>query len=111
LATVESIAFMIEWTSGVLCVALPAERLQDLGLPLMVADNTDGMKTTFTVTADYRHGTTTGIPHRIARPRFVCSSIHGRPRAISIQLNESLIRFMCGALRIRDRLADARQSC
>ena len=61
LATVESIAFMVEWTSGVLCVALPAKRLQDLGLPLMVADNTDGMKTAFTVTADYRHGTTTGI--------------------------------------------------
>lgn len=43
LATVESIAFMVEWTSGVLCVALPAERLQDLALPLMVADNTDGI--------------------------------------------------------------------
>jgi len=42
LATVESIAFMVEWTSGVLCVALPAERLQDLGLPLMVADNMPG---------------------------------------------------------------------
>lgn len=61
LATAESIAFMVKRTSGVLCVALPAERLQDIALPLMVADNTDGMKTAFTVTVDYRHGTTTGI--------------------------------------------------
>lgn len=55
------VAFMVRWTSGVLCVALPAPRLAALELPLMVARNQDAMGTAFTVTVDYRHGTTTGI--------------------------------------------------
>lgn len=55
------IAFMVRWTSGVLCAALPGERLDELKLPLMVQDNRDPMGTAFTVTVDYRHGTTTGI--------------------------------------------------
>jgi 3,4-dihydroxy 2-butanone 4-phosphate synthase/GTP cyclohydrolase II len=61
LATPEALAFMVRHTSGVICVALPAERLAALQLPLMVADNADAMKTAFTITTDYRHGTSTGI--------------------------------------------------
>jgi 3,4-dihydroxy 2-butanone 4-phosphate synthase len=61
LATPEAIAFMVRWTSGVLCVALPGERLDALQLPLMVARGNDSMQTAFTVTVDYKHGTTTGI--------------------------------------------------
>lgn len=60
-ATPESIAFMVRWTSGVLCVALPAKRLETLQVPLMVPHNTDSMNTAFTITVDYRQGTTTGI--------------------------------------------------
>lgn len=60
-ATPEAIAFMVRWTSGVLCAALPGERLDALSLPLMVKENTDTMRTAFTVTVDYRHGTSTGI--------------------------------------------------
>lgn len=60
-ATPEAIAFMVRYTSGVLCVALPGERLDALKLPLMVSSNTDSMGTAYTVTTDYRHGTTTGI--------------------------------------------------
>jgi 3,4-dihydroxy 2-butanone 4-phosphate synthase len=60
-ATPETIAFMVRWTSGVLCVALQGERLDALQLPLMVARGNDSMHTAFTVTVDYRHGTTTGI--------------------------------------------------
>jgi 3,4-dihydroxy-2-butanone 4-phosphate synthase len=52
---------MVRYTSGVLCVALPGERLDALKLPLMVSSNTDSMGTAYTVTTDYRHGTTTGI--------------------------------------------------
>jgi 3,4-dihydroxy 2-butanone 4-phosphate synthase/GTP cyclohydrolase II len=61
LATPEAIAFMVRWTSGVLCVALPGERLDALQIPMMVARGNDSMQTAFTVTVDYRHGTTTGI--------------------------------------------------
>ena len=60
-ATTESLAFMIRHTSGVVCVALTGERLAELHVPLMVADNRDSMGTAFTVTVDYRHGTSTGI--------------------------------------------------
>ncbi|RDK05716.1 3,4-dihydroxy-2-butanone-4-phosphate synthase [Cupriavidus lacunae] len=60
-ATPETIAFMVRWTSGVICAALPGDRLDALSLPLMVKENTDSMRTAFTVTVDYRHGTTTGI--------------------------------------------------
>ncbi|PAJ77450.1 3,4-dihydroxy-2-butanone-4-phosphate synthase [Burkholderia ubonensis] len=60
-ATPEAIAFMVRFTSGMLCVGLAGERLDELGLPLMVERNTDSMKTAYTITVDYRHGTTTGI--------------------------------------------------
>lgn len=59
--TPEAIAFMVRHTSGVICVALPGERLDALHLPPMVAENTDHQRTAFTVSVDYRHGTSTGI--------------------------------------------------
>lgn len=61
MATPETVAFMVRWTSGVLCVALPPERTEELQLPLMVEENSDSMCTAFTVSVDLREGTTTGI--------------------------------------------------
>lgn len=60
-ATEEKIAFIVNHSSGVICASIPDERADALELPLMVADNTEAMRTAFTVTVDYRHGTTTGI--------------------------------------------------
>ncbi|MFP3906440.1 MAG: bifunctional 3,4-dihydroxy-2-butanone-4-phosphate synthase/GTP cyclohydrolase II [Acidimicrobiales bacterium] len=60
-ATPEKVAFYVRHTSGVICVALTGERCDALGLPLMVADNTEYQRTAFTHTVDYRYGTTTGI--------------------------------------------------
>jgi 3,4-dihydroxy 2-butanone 4-phosphate synthase/GTP cyclohydrolase II len=60
-ATPEKIAFMVRHTSGVLCAAVPHERARELGLPLMVADNTESMRTAFTVSVDHTASTTTGI--------------------------------------------------
>jgi 3,4-dihydroxy 2-butanone 4-phosphate synthase / GTP cyclohydrolase II len=57
----ESMAFMIRHTSGVICMPVEGERLDDLRLPLMVADNTEAQRTAFTVSVDARHGTSTGI--------------------------------------------------
>src|SRR5438552_5415538 len=56
-ATPQAMAFMVRWTSGVLCVALPSETLQALEIPMMVQRNEDSMRTAFTVTVDCRHGT------------------------------------------------------
>lgn len=62
-ATPESIAFMVRYTSGVVCAALPGHRCDELALPLMVPpdENADQFRTAFTVTVDLARGTTTGI--------------------------------------------------
>ena len=60
-ATAEKLAFFVNHTSGVICAPLPGQRCDELRLDLMVQDNTEVMRTAFTVTVDYRHGTTTGI--------------------------------------------------
>ncbi len=59
--TPEAMAFFLEYTSGVFCVPLESARADELDLPLMVVANTEAQRTAFTVTVDYRHGTTTGI--------------------------------------------------
>lgn len=60
-ATAERMAFMIRYTSGIICAPMSAERADLLNLPPMVADNRDPMRTAFTVSVDYREGLTTGI--------------------------------------------------
>lgn len=60
-ATPEAVAFLVRHTSGVICVSLPADRLAELGLPLMVRHNTESQRTAFTISVDLRRGTTTGI--------------------------------------------------
>jgi 3,4-dihydroxy 2-butanone 4-phosphate synthase/GTP cyclohydrolase II len=60
-ATPETIAFFVRHTSGLICVAVTDERADELQLPLMVARNNESHRTAFTITADYMHGTTTGI--------------------------------------------------
>jgi len=59
--TPETMAFMIRHTSGVICMPLEGARLDELRLPLMVAENTESQRTAFTVSVDARHGTSTGI--------------------------------------------------
>ena len=61
LATRETIAFMVRYTSGVICVAMPGDRLDELGLPPMVSRNEDPKGTAFTVSVDVKDGITTGI--------------------------------------------------
>jgi 3,4-dihydroxy 2-butanone 4-phosphate synthase / GTP cyclohydrolase II len=60
-ATPERIAFMVRHTSGLICVPMLGERLDELRLPLMVVENTDSHRTAFTVSVDAVHATTTGI--------------------------------------------------
>ena len=60
-ATTEKLAFMIRYTSGVICVAMTEARSRQLHLPLMVKNNQDTKRTAFTVTVDAKAGITTGI--------------------------------------------------
>ncbi len=59
--TPEAIAFMVRHTSGLICVSVEGDRLDELNIPLMVDQNSEAQRTAFTVSVDYRHGTTTGI--------------------------------------------------
>ncbi len=60
-ATPAKIGFFVRHTSGVICVPVLGDRLDELDIPLMVEENTDAKGTAFTVSVDYRHGTSTGI--------------------------------------------------
>ncbi len=60
-ATPEAMAFFVRYTSGLICAAVTNQRADELDLPLMVHRNTETQRTAFTVTVDYRHGTSTGI--------------------------------------------------
>jgi 3,4-dihydroxy 2-butanone 4-phosphate synthase/GTP cyclohydrolase II len=59
--TPEHMAFFLQHTSGLFCVPLEPSRADELDLPLMVVANTEALRTAFTVSVDFRHGTTTGI--------------------------------------------------
>ncbi|GGW22571.1 3,4-dihydroxy-2-butanone-4-phosphate synthase [Arenibacter certesii] len=90
LATPEMINFMATHGKGLICAPLTEKRCKELGLHMMVTNNTDPMETAFTVSVDLRgSGVTTGIsasdraktviamtkedlkPHDLARPGHI----------------------------------------
>ncbi|MBS4729017.1 bifunctional 3,4-dihydroxy-2-butanone-4-phosphate synthase/GTP cyclohydrolase II [Mycobacterium sp. SM1] len=62
--TIELMTLLIRHTSGIVCVPMEPARLDALGLPQMVDDNTEAHRTAFTVSVDERWTTTTGISAR-----------------------------------------------
>lgn len=60
-ATPEKTAFMVRYTTGILCVAITADHAHRLRLPYMVEQNEDVRKTAFTVSVDLAAGITTGV--------------------------------------------------
>lgn len=88
--TPEMINFMATHGRGLICAPLTESRCKELGLRVMVTNNTDPMETAFTVSVDLRgNGVTTGIsasdraktilalvdpntkPHELARPGHI----------------------------------------
>ncbi|QLF69638.1 3,4-dihydroxy-2-butanone-4-phosphate synthase [Peteryoungia desertarenae] len=59
--TPEKMAFIVRHTSGIVCAPMPKEEAKRLNLSAMVADNDSAHTTAFTVSVDFKHGTTTGI--------------------------------------------------
>ena len=51
---------MVTHGRGIVCLPCAAWRLDELGIPQMVTDTTDGHEAAFTVSIDFRQGTTTG---------------------------------------------------
>lgn len=58
--TPEAITFMASEARTIITVPMPEPRLRELGLELMVRENSESMRTAFTVTVDAKEGTTTG---------------------------------------------------
>jgi 3,4-dihydroxy 2-butanone 4-phosphate synthase/GTP cyclohydrolase II len=59
--TPEKMAFMVRHTSGIVCAPMTREDARRLNLAPMVADNDAPHATAFTISVDFKHGTTTGI--------------------------------------------------
>ncbi|MCW5695928.1 MAG: 3,4-dihydroxy-2-butanone-4-phosphate synthase [Bauldia sp.] len=78
-ATPEKLAFILRHTSGIVCAPITAAIAARLQLPQMVEKNDDPHATAFTVSVDYRHGTTTGISadDRTATVRNLANSNSG----------------------------------
>lgn len=59
--TPEQVNFMARYGRGLICVPTVRGRLEELEIPMMVEHNSALLGTAFTVSVDYKVGTTTGI--------------------------------------------------
>jgi 3,4-dihydroxy 2-butanone 4-phosphate synthase/GTP cyclohydrolase II len=57
----QKMGFVLRHSSGIICLPIEGERLDQLEVPMMVARNTDIRRTAFTVSIDVAEGRTTGI--------------------------------------------------
>ncbi|MFC2968315.1 3,4-dihydroxy-2-butanone-4-phosphate synthase [Acidimangrovimonas pyrenivorans] len=75
MATPAAINFMATYGRGLICLSLPGERIDALGLPLMSPKNSSRHETAFTMSIEAREGVTTGI------------SAHDRARTVSVAID------------------------
>jgi 3,4-dihydroxy 2-butanone 4-phosphate synthase / GTP cyclohydrolase II len=75
MATPEAINFMATHGRGLICLSLPGERIDALGLQLMSTKNSSRHETAFTVSIEAREGVTTGI------------SAHDRARTVAVAID------------------------
>lgn len=80
LATPETMATIIRYSSGVICVGMEDERMKELDLPPMMTNNQDPKGTAFSVTVDAapHHGITTGIS---AKERALTMKVIADPKS------------------------------
>jgi 3,4-dihydroxy 2-butanone 4-phosphate synthase/GTP cyclohydrolase II len=60
-ATPELMAFLVRYSSGLICAPVTGSILDRLAIPLMTPHNRDRLRTAYTVSIDARDGVTTGI--------------------------------------------------
>ena len=77
MATPDAINFMAKHGRGLICLTLPGERIDALGLPLMASHNSSRHETAFTVSIEAREGVSTGI------------SAHDRARTVATAIDAS----------------------
>ena len=59
--TPEAINFMAKYGRGLICMPIIGQRLDELGIPMMVGNNTSRFTTAFTVSVEAKHKVSTGI--------------------------------------------------
>ena len=77
MATPEAINFMATHGRGLICLSLPGERIDALGLELMSTNNSSRHETAFTISIEAREGVSTGI------------SAHDRARTVAVAIDAS----------------------
>jgi 3,4-dihydroxy 2-butanone 4-phosphate synthase/GTP cyclohydrolase II len=75
MATPDAVNFMATHGRGLICMAMEADRLDKLGLPMMAPTNQSRHETAFTVSIEAREGVTTGI------------SAHDRAHTIAVAID------------------------
>ncbi|WP_343079657.1 3,4-dihydroxy-2-butanone-4-phosphate synthase [Ostreiculturibacter nitratireducens] len=75
MCTPNAINFMATHGRGLICLSLPSDRIEALGLQLMSPSNSSRHETAFTVSIEAREGVTTGI------------SAHDRARTVSVAID------------------------
>lgn len=59
--TEKQMAMLIRECSGIVCLCLTSQKIDSLGLPMMVSHNASRFQTAFTVSIEAAHGVTTGV--------------------------------------------------
>ena len=75
MCTPDAVNFMARFGRGLICLALPGQRAEQLNLQLMAQNNASRLRTAFTVSIEAREGVSTGI------------SAHDRARTIAVAID------------------------
>src|SRR5262245_35213461 len=100
--TPEAINFMVKHGRGLVCLAMTPERLDELEVPLEVAENSSRRETAMCVSIDAKQGTTTGVS-AADRARTVRTAIdrETRPRDLARPGHVFPLRARTGGVLVR----------
>ena len=82
--TTEQTALLIREGSGIVCLCLPPQKVDELELPMMVSHNKSKFQTGFTISIEAKDGVTTGVSAR-DRLTTIQAAIHpeGKTKIVS----------------------------
>jgi len=78
--TTEQTALLIRECSGIVCLCLPSQKVDELELPMMVSHNKSKFQTGFTISIEAKEGVTTGVSAK-DRLTTIHAAIHPEGKA------------------------------
>lgn len=78
--TPEQMALLIRECSGIVCLCLPPQKVEELGLPMMVSHNESKFQTGFTISIEAKEGVSTGVSAK-DRVTTIQAAIHPEGKA------------------------------